>query len=268
MKRSVYFISESTGITAKAMGHSLLSQFEGAVEFQIHYMPYINSVQKARELISRFDQASEKPIVIATMMEPEVAEVLRDGRCLYLELFDTFLPALTEEFGIGASGAKGRSHGIADDQNYRDRMSIINFAMVNDDGVRVDKFGEADVVLVGVSRSGKTPTCLYMAMHFGLRAANYPLTEEDFERGGVPESLLPHRQKLFGLTIDPERLHQIREERRPGSSYASLANCQAEVRQGLRIFQELNIQVLDTTTQSIEEISSRITKTLMKRVAT
>jgi regulator of PEP synthase PpsR (kinase-PPPase family) len=268
MKRTVYFISESTGITAKAMGHSLLSQFEGAVEFHRVYMPYINSVHKARELIKRFDQESERPIVIATMREPEVAEVLRGSRCLYLELFDTCLPVLTEELGIGPSGAKGRSHGIADDQNYRDRMSIINFAMVNDDGVRVDKFGEADVVLVGVSRSGKTPTCLYMAMHFGLRAANYPLTEEDFARGGVPQALLPHRDKLFGLTIDPERLHQIREERRPGSEYASLANCYAEVRQGLRIFQELDIQVLDTTTQSIEEISSRITKTLMKRALT
>jgi regulator of PEP synthase PpsR (kinase-PPPase family) len=268
MKRTVYFISESTGITAKAMGHSLLSQFEGAVEFQIVYMPYINSVHKARELVLRFDEQNVRPIVIATMMEPEVAEVLRGSRCLYLELFDTYLPALTAELGIGPSGAKGRSHGISDDQNYKDRMSIINFAMVNDDGVRVDKFGEADVVLVGVSRSGKTPTCLYMAMHFGLRAANYPLTEEDFAQGGVPEVLLAHGDKLFGLTIEPERLHQIREERRPGSPYASLANCHAEVRQALQIFKELDIQVLDTTTQSIEEISSRITKTLMKRAAT
>jgi regulator of PEP synthase PpsR (kinase-PPPase family) len=267
MKRTVYFISESTGITAKAMGHSLLSQFEGAMEFHIVYMPYINDANKARELVLRFDEERERPIVIATMMEPDVADVLRGSRCLYLELFDTYLPALTAELGIGASGAKGRSHGISDDQNYKDRMSIINFAMVNDDGVRVDKFGEADVVLVGVSRSGKTPTCLYMAMHFGLRAANYPLTEEDFQQSGIPRVLVPHRDKLFGLTIDPDRLHQIREERRPGSMYASLANCHTEVRQALQIFKELDIQVLDTTTQSIEEISSRITKSLMKRAA-
>ncbi len=266
MKRTVYFISESTGITARAMGYSLLSQFED-VEFEVIYMPFINNLRKAQKLTRRFEEQEQRPIVVATMMEPEVAEVLRGSRCLYLELFDRFLPAISEELGVKPSGKKGLSHGISDDRIYQDRMSTINFAMVNDDGVRVDKFGEADVVLVGVSRSGKTPTCLYLAMHFGLRAANYPLTEEDFERNDVIGILRPYRDKLFGLTIDPERLHRIREQRRPGSDYAALVNCQREVRQALQIFEELDIPVLDTTTRSIEEISSRITKRLMKRSA-
>ncbi len=266
MKRTVYFISESTGITARAMGYSLLSQFED-VEFDVVYMPFVNNPHKARKLARRFEEHEQRPVVVATMMEPEVAKVLRISRCLYLELFDSFLPAISEELGIDPSGKMGLSHGISDDRIYQDRMSTINFAMVNDDGVRVDKFGEADVVLVGVSRSGKTPTCLYLAMHFGLRAANYPLTEEDFEGNDVIQVLRPHRDKLFGLTIDPERLHRIREQRRPGSGYAALTNCQGEVGQALQIFEELDIPVLDTTTRSIEEISSRITKRLMKQAA-
>jgi regulator of PEP synthase PpsR (kinase-PPPase family) len=235
MRRKVFIISESTGITAETIGHSLLSQFEGNVEFKTYYTPFTNSVRKAEELVRQFDRITRqdgvRPIVIATMMEPEVAALLRTGDCLYLELFDSYLPLLEEELGVAPSCRVGLSHGITDSARYEQRMSVINFTIMNDDGMQLDRFGEADVILLGVSRSGKTPTCLYLAMHFGLRAANYPLTQEDFQRGGLPEVLLPHSHKMFGLTIAPERLHKIREERRPESLYASLSNCRTEVRQ-------------------------------------
>jgi regulator of PEP synthase PpsR (kinase-PPPase family) len=196
------------------------------------------------------------------MLRREIGRVLAEGNCYYLELFDAFLPGLREEIGMRPSGIAGLSHGISDNEHYDDRMSIINFAMANDDGMRLDRFGDADVILIGVSRSGKTPTCLYLAMHFGIRAANYPLTEEDFEHGNIPDALLPFREKLIGLYIDPQRLNRIREERRSGSRYASLANCHKEVREANRIFSKLKVNVMDTTTQSIEEISSRIIKKL------
>ncbi|HHH38346.1 MAG TPA: kinase/pyrophosphorylase [Sedimenticola sp.] len=265
-RRTVFFVSESTGITASTLGHSLLSQFEHTVDFRTVYMPYINTLEKARELALRIDGLMDKgearPIVFATMPMTDIRECLKATRCLYIELFDTFIGPLSQELGVGPSGKSGLSHGIVNGDSYEHRMSIINFAMANDDGARLDKFNQADVILIGVSRSGKTPTCLYLAMHFEIRAANYPITEEDFEKGSLPQALLENRDKLVALTIDPFRLHRIREERRPGSGYASLARCRSEVQQAEQLFRKLGIVPLDTTSQSIEEISSRIIRRL------
>ena len=180
-------------------------------------------------------------------------------------MFETFIGPLSDELGIAPSRKSGRSHAITQQSSYTKRIAAINFAMSNDDGVHPENFSHADVVLTGVSRSGKTPTCLYLAMHFGLRAANYPLTEEDFERGDVPPVLWQQKPKLFGLTIDPQRLQSIREERRPGSSYSSARRCQAEVRQAQTLFKRLQITVLNTTSHSIEEIATRIMQQLKLR---
>jgi len=266
LKRTVYFVSESTGITAETLGQSLISQFSQVVNFRTLYMPYINSAEKAKALSEQFDRVvaeeGAKPIVFATMAEPEVRDILTSANCVYIELFDTFIGKLSQELGVPPSGKTGLSHGIINGETYEDRMSIINFAMANDDGARLDKYNQADVILIGVSRSGKTPTCLYLAMHFGVKAANYPLTEEDFESNKLPDAVMRNKEKLIGLTIDPARLSRIREERRPGSPYASLRRCQAEVRQAQQFFRRLKLQVLDTTSHSIEEISSRIMKQL------
>lgn len=269
-QRTIFYVSESTGITAEALGHSLISQFDQTIEFTIIYMPFINTQEKAVELVKQFDvlarQEGFRPIVFATMAELEVRIILKRANCLYIELFDTFIAPLSRELGVNPSGKSGLTHGMANDATYEDRMDIINFAMVNDDGARVDKYGQADVILVGVSRSGKTPTCLYLAMHFGIKAANYPLTPDDFEKNEFPPELLSNRDKLVGLTIDPPRLNRIREERRPGSSYASLLCCGNEVRQALQMFKRHSVWVLDTTTHSIEEVSSRIAKAIRSRI--
>jgi len=265
MQRSVFFVSDSTAITAETVGHSLLAQFEG-VEFETVYMPHVDSLEKARELIRHFlkliEREGQRPIVFGTFADAAISDLFRTGCCLYLELFDTFVGPLSKELGIPPSRKRGRGHALADPQQYDQRINSIHFAMANDDGMRLDNFEQADVILTGVSRSGKTPTCLYLAMHFGLQAANYPLTEEDFEHGEVPPVLAPIRHKLFGLNIDPERLHRIRQERRPNSGYASLQRCRNEVRMAQSIFSRLNIPVLDTTSYSIEEISSRIMEML------
>ncbi len=265
MHRTVFYVSESTGITAETVGHSLLSQFEG-ITFKTVYMPYINTLDKARELISRLrvikEQDGARPIIFGTLLDGEIRALFHESCCLYMELFDTFVGPLSEELGVPPTRKSGQSHALKNPDHYDNRIDSINFAMANDDGMRPDNFKHAQAILTGISRSGKTPTCLYLAMHFGIKAANYPLTEEDFERGGTPRVLLPHKHKLFGLSIDPMRLQRIRQERRPNSGYASLKRCQDEVRMAHSIFSSLGIPVLDTTAHSIEEISSYIVKKL------
>lgn len=265
MNRTVFFVSESTGITAETLGHSLLSQFD-TIDFEQVYMPYINTALRAKALTQRMQEAANRdgarPIVFATMLNDEIRDILRDGNCFYMELFEAFVDPLSAELGVPPSLQSGRSHAITKPSFYTKRIEAINFAMANDDGIRPDNFHRADVVLIGVSRSGKTPTCLYLAMHYGLRSANYPVTEEDFERGDVPQLLYDCQHKLFALTIDPQRLQLVREERRPGSEYASLKRCQDDIRMAQQIYKRLRIPVLNTTTQSIEEISSQIVKAL------
>jgi regulator of PEP synthase PpsR (kinase-PPPase family) len=265
MQRTVFFVSESTGITAETLGHSLLSQFD-TLDFEQVYMPYIDTELRAKALTLRMQEAADRdgarPIVFGTMLDPAIREILKSGNCFYMELFDVFVEPLATELGVPPSRRSGRSHAITKPSSYTNRIEAINFAMANDDGIRPDNFHRADVVLTGVSRVGKTPTCLYLALHFGLRSANYPVTEEDFERGDVPQQVWDCRHKLFALTIDPQRLQLIREERRAGSAYASLKRCQDDIRRATAIFKRLGIPVLNTTSQSIEEISSQILRSL------
>ncbi|MEJ2307807.1 MAG: kinase/pyrophosphorylase [Gammaproteobacteria bacterium] len=259
----VYFISESTAITAQTLGNSLLSQFED-VEFERHYMPYINTIEKAQELADELRDVTawngDKPIVFATMPDKEIDAMLRSASCHYYELFSGYLKQLSDAIGITPSYRFGLSHGIANARSYDKRMDIVNYSLTHDDGMILNDLDEADIILVGVSRSGKTPTSLYLALQFGVKTANYPLTEEDFERGRFPDVLLGNADKLVGITIDPLRLQEIREKRRPGSKYASLQTCQQEVRQAERFFSRYGTPVLDSTTRSIEELASQIVR--------
>lgn len=265
VSRSVYFVSESTGITAEAYGLSLLSQF-GDARFIKRYTPFINTRDKAQalanELAHRAEAEGKKPIVFATMVDEEISTLLKHAECHYFELFDRFMPDVTEAIGMPPVRQSGISHGLINPANYEARIETINYALHNDDGMRLNKFGKADVILVGVSRSGKTPTCLYLALHFGMRAANYPITEEDFEKGDLPDELLAHKEKIFALTIDPERLAAIRELRRPNSDYASLRRCYKDVQMAQDMFHRHGMTVLDSTTHSIEELASLIKKSL------
>lgn len=265
MKRTVFFVSESTGITAETLGQSLLSQFD-SVDFEQVYMPYINTEARARALTQRMREAADRdgarPLVFSTMLDAGITAILQQGDCFHLELFEQFVEPLSAELGVSPSRKSGRSHAITKPSMYTKRIEAINFAMTNDDGMRPDNFRHADVVLVGVSRSGKTPTCLYLAIHYGLRAANHPLTEDDFEREALPPEVGEVKEKVFGLTIEARRLHLIREERRPGSDYASLARCRNDIRLAHEMLGRLGVPVLDTTSQSIEEISAQVLRGL------
>ena len=264
--RTVFFISDGTGITAETLGHSLLAQFPNTRFRQVR-IPFVDNLDKAIDCATRIRETSmedrTRPIVFSTLVNPETVNALHKADALYLDLFDRFIGPLESELGQRSSHAVGRFHGSADTNDYTRRIEAINFALAHDDGVSSDgELAEADVVLVGVSRSGKTPTSLYLAMQFGVKAANYPLIPEDFERNKLPVDLANYRGKLFGLTITPERLSQIRQERRPNSRYASLENCRYEIDAAQKLMRRENIVWLDSTAKSIEEISATILQTV------
>lgn len=259
--RTVFFISDGTGITAETLGHSLLTQFEG-IRFRQVRIPFVSTLAQARDCLMQIQDAARRdgarPIVIATLMDPNIGKLLREAEALFLDFFETFIVPLEDELGSKSSHTIGRSHGQASSQDYLNRIEAVNFTLAHDDGASDRNLDKAEVILVGVSRSGKTPTSLYLALQFGIRAANYPLIPEDFERKKLPEVLYRHRDRLYGLTIAPERLHQIRSERRPGSKYASHANCRYEIEEAQMLMQREGVRWMDSTTKSIEEIATTI----------
>jgi regulator of PEP synthase PpsR (kinase-PPPase family) len=260
MKRTVFFVSDGTAITTETLGHSLLTQFPD-IEFVQERLPFISDIASARDAVARINDASRKDgaaaIVFNTIVDEELCVLMRSSDGVILDLFAAFLKPLERALGMMHEPTVGRAHGVIDFEKYEDRMSATNYAMTHDDGVSID-FAEADLILVGVSRSGKTPTCLYMALHFGVKAANYPLTPEDLDEMRLPSFLRRHKRKIAGLMIEPERLTQIRETRKPGSRYASIRQCRQEVDAAESLFRMEGIPVFQTTHSSIEEISSRV----------
>ena len=261
INRTVFFVSDQTGITAETMGHSLMTQFDG-IEFRQVTVPFISTVDKALEAVRKIDlvaaQEGRRPIVFSTLVQEDVRNVVRGSTGFFLDFFDPFLAPLAAELNMQSTHTASRSHRMADTHAYAMRIDATNFALANDDGSVVRDYERADIILVGVSRSGKTPTCLYLAMQYGIFAANYPLTDDDLESRRLPPALDAHARKLFGLTIKPDRLQQIRNERRPDSRYSSAPQVAFEVRAAESLFERHGIPMLDATEVSIEEISSRI----------
>lgn len=260
-KRSVFYISDRTGITAEVVGHSVVTQFPQC-QFIQTTIPFVDSAERALAVVARLNQQADldggRPIVFSTLIDLQVKSIVRTARALFIDCLDSSLTALEQELGASASHTVGSSHNIADNLAYHERIEAVNFSLAHDDGLGIENLSRADIILVGVSRSGKTPTSLYMAMQFAVRAANYPLTPEDLERERLPAKLLQHRNKLFGMTIDAERLHQIRNERRPGSEYAAIANCQREIKAAERLLRQESVPLINATKKSIEEIATII----------
>ncbi|MEM7432583.1 MAG: pyruvate, water dikinase regulatory protein [Pseudomonadota bacterium] len=260
-ERTVYFLSDQTGVTAETLGHSLLTQFEGQPFRQVT-LPFIDTEDKARDAVTRINEAAAgaplRPIIFSTLVQENFRAIVRQAEGLHLDIFDVFLEPMEKELGASASYEPGKAHGMSDMNAYMKRIEATNFALANDDGGVSRNYDMADVILLGVSRSGKTPTCLYLALQYGVYAANYPLTEDEFESGDLPEFLTKQKHKLFGLNIAPERLRQIRKERRPLGNYSTAQQVRYELRASDRIFKRYNIPYVNTTEFSIEEIASRI----------
>lgn len=261
LERDVFFVSDGTGITAETLGQSLLAQFDG-IHARVHRISFVDKPEKAREAVARIDDIAirhgTRPIVFSTLVDAQTNAILRSAQARILDVFETFVVPLEQELGMKSTHTIGRFHSASDSEQYKNRIEAINFALTHDDGQLAAGLHLADVILVGVSRCGKTPTSLYLAMHYGIKAANYPLIPEDFERGQLPSALPPHRSLLFGLTISPERLVDVRRERRPNSRYASLENCLYEVTEAERLMRREGIRWLSSTTKSIEEIAATI----------
>jgi len=261
MKRTAFFISDGTGITAEVLGNSLLSQFE-SVDFEEITIPYIDTLEKVEGVIEKINAAGDvdgiRPIVFDTFVNADFRAMIAKARAYNIDIFSTFLKPLEKELDTASTYTVGKSHAINQVDRYKARIDSVNFALDNDDGARTQQYKEADIILVGVSRCGKTPTCLYMALQYGVRAANYPLTEEDMSRDDIPDILKQFKDKLYGLTIDPFQLAAIRNERRPNSRYASLDQCDLETRTVERYFRQNDLPSINTTNFSIEEISTRI----------
>ena len=259
--RTVFFISDGTGITAETFGNAILAQFDFAPR-RVR-LPFVDTPDKAHQAVRQVNHTGElegkRPIVFTTLVDREVLGIIQGGcKAMMLDMFGTFVAPIEQEVGITSHHRVGRFSDVSKSQAYHDRIEAINFSLAHDDGQSNRDLEGADVILIGVSRSGKTPTSLYLAMQHGLKAANYPLIPEDFERRQLPPTLVPHKKKIFGLTIAPERLSEIRSERRPGSRYASIENCRMEISEAEAMMRRSGIRWLSTTTKSIEEIATTI----------
>ena len=261
LKRTVFYVSDRTGITAETLGHSLLTQFDG-IEWEKINVPFLDDIAKAHRLVERINRTAKldgyRPLVFSTLLKPDILKVIRQANCRVYDFFETFISSIEEELHQPFARIVGRSHGLQYHLKYFKRIAAINYVLAHDDGVNPKNFTEADIILMGVSRTGKTPTCLYLALQYGIAAANYPLTQDDMPKMQLPEILKPVKDKLFGLTLSASQLHLIRQERRPNSQYAALTQCQQEIQWQESLFQLFDIPYLDTTNISIEEISATI----------
>jgi len=269
-QRTVFFVSESTGITAETLGHSLLSQFPH-IDFTYIQRPFVDSEGRALALVNEINRISEeqryKPLVFATMPKKNINSILQQSDCYYYEVFESILDKIGHDLDTVPTRESGLSHGLINVKSYDARIDALNFALKHDDAMVLKSLGEADVIIVGVSRSGKTPTSLYLALKFGIKAANYPITDDDFDKNQLPEILLENREKLFATSIKAKRLHQIREKRRPNSQYSSLETCKLEIKNAQNLYDKYGLVPMDVTSQSIEELAAQIVRSLNLKIS-
>ena len=258
--RTVFIVSDGTGITAETFAHSILAQFE--MKFRQVRIPFVDTVEKAHVAVGKINEAFNaegvRPIVFTTLVDADANQIVHRAKATILDMFQTFIEPLEKELNLKSTHAIGRFHQNADTEAYKNRIEAINFSLAHDDGQSHKNLAEADVILVGVSRSGKTPTSLYLAMQYGVKSANYPLIPDDFERGKLPTVLYDYKSKIFGLSIDPQRLSEIRNERRPGRKYAAIENCRYEVNEAESMMRREGIKWLSSTHKSIEEIATTV----------
>lgn len=262
-KRYAFFVSDSTGVTAETLGRSLLAHFD-QIEFEVKVLRYIDTLDSAKAAVNEINQAAtdsgHRPLVFETIIDAEIRKELAGSNGFMVDVFSSYLAPLEQELQVQSNFTVGRGHSVVQDAAYNSRINAVHYAIDNDDGGHASSYEKADIILIGVSRSGKTPTSIYMALQYGLYVANYPLTEEDLNETRLPQALREHKAKLFGLNIDGDRLAAIRQERRPDSRYSSPARCDDEIRMAQTLFARFRVPSLDTTHLSIEEIAGRILK--------
>lgn len=263
--QNVFLVSDSTGITVDSLGQSLFTQFPN-IQFEKTVFPFVSNENEAKRVITHIQNISAKdkttPIVFSSLANEQLKNLFLSKGIPIIDIFSTFIPAMESQLNAHASHAIGETHGVSNSTRYIKRIDALNYTLSHDDGMKISNMESADIILTGVSRSGKTPTCLYLAMHYNLKAANYPLVDNDLDSASLPQPIADYKNRLFGLTISPKQLSKIRQERRPSSKYSSLSQCELEIKNAENIFLQSKIPYLDTTTISIEEIATSIIQRL------
>jgi [pyruvate, water dikinase]-phosphate phosphotransferase / [pyruvate, water dikinase] kinase len=260
----VFFLSDSTGITAETMGNALLIQFP-SLRFERRLIPFISTVEEARRVVSILDVAAAGPVTplaFSTTALEEVRQELLRTTCPLIDFFDLHMERVESILRVKGIRVAARLHGMGDVQRYNARMAAVEYAIEHDDGQSMRALDKADVILVAPSRCGKTPTTMYLALQHGIFVANYPLVDEDFEIAELPRPVRELRDRCFGMTTTPARLSQIRNARRPNSRYASLEQCSYELRQAEAMYRNHHLPVINSSAKSVEEMSTVILQTL------
>ena len=261
-ERSVFYISDGTAITAEVLGHAVLSQFP--VNTNSVTLPFVENVQRAQavkaQINALYQQSGERPLVFFSIVTPEVRDIILESEGFCQDIVQALVAPLQSELGVASRPVAHRTHGLTASNlgKYDARIAAIDYTLAHDDGISLRGLEDAQVILLGVSRCGKTPTSLYLAMQFGVRAANYPFIADDMDNLKLPPALRAHQHKLFGLTIDPERLAAIRQERAENTRYASMRQCRLEVGEVEALFRTHQIRYLNSTNYSVEEIATKI----------
>ena len=266
----VFFISDSTGISAETMGNALLAQFP-TVPFERRLIPFLRTTREAEEVREQLNQAMDgpvEPIVFLTVVDEEVREVLLGTRAPVIDFVSGHLARIEAQLGLSSDHAPARLHGVGDSRRYNRRMQAVEFAIEHDDGQSVRAIEKADVVLIAPSRCGKTPTSMYLALMHGIFVANYPLADEDLAEEVLPESIAGIADRCFGLLTSPQRLTAVRSERMPDSRYASLAQTRWELSRARRVYDVHSIPFVDSSSKSVEEMSTLILQSLARRGTT
>ena len=258
---TIFFVSDGTGITVETVGQSLLAQFN-YLQFEKVTLPFIDTEQKALDIVERINLVSIKqpiaPIVLGSLINEDIRRILANSKSLFIDVLEPFIPLFEQHLKIAANKKVGIGHSLYNDPNYQRRINAVQFAMDSDDGNNASQYHLADAILLGISRTGKTPASLYLALQYGIMVVNYPLTEEDMDTNYLPLSLMPFRHKLFGLTVNPNWLANLRQQRQPNSKYASINQCEFESMFSVQLFKKYQIPYVDTTSMSIEELSSHV----------
>lgn len=265
--RDAFFVSDSTGITAETLGNALLANFP-SVTFRRHTVPFVDTAASARNVVTTIRErapAGSDPIIFATVKSVGILAELHRSGGVVIDLLGGHLRELEATLGSVASELLGQYHGVGDIERYFGRMRAVEYAIEHDDGQSSRALDVADLIIIAPSRCGKTPTTMYLALQYGLAVANYPLTDDDFPADELPSIIAPYAGKCFGLTTTPLRLSQVRHERRPESTYASLAQCTLELRRSEDLYRRNRVPFLNSSTKSVEEMSAVIMQSMRLR---
>lgn len=260
--RDVYYLSGSTGILAKDMGKALLCQFP-EIHFKEELIPFIHTEVEAQKAIEkiRAQSTGETPLVLSTLLSKELNAVFNSPDIEFLNIFDQFLVQFENFLQKKALWASGASR-YPNDRTMIRRVEAIHYCIDHDDGNSTKDYDKAEIILIGVSRSCKTPVSVFLATQMGIKTANYPLIRDGTDSFKLPPYLVRNKKKIVALSTSPQLLHQYREHRYADSKYAKLSTCRDELNKANMLYMDHRIPIVMSDGKSIEETATQVTQQL------